>query len=575
MLNPEQQACVDFRGPALFCVAIPGSGKTRTLTQAIVDRIKKGETHPSKILAVTFTRLAAHEMRRRLEELLPARKLRQMTVGTFHSICYDFIRANWQLLGYASKDIFVYDRHEQKRLLKEVIKTSRYRPTQTAVLKGLDQMAQTGEQPSELELTRDVHRVLDLYLRALLEHNAVDYSVVPHLALRLIEMDAPTPWLDIFVDEAQDLDPLQYRVFALLQPERIFFVGDPDQLIYGWRGADVSLMRQKAVDLKAEIKVLDLNYRSGVRILTAANSLIRHNTERIDKAMHPADPATPAEVHVIDETQQLDWIQAATERLDGTIAVLGRTNDLITILSNDLHARDIEHELIGRREKLLERPDIKAVLSYLCFPDYPLSPTVLTRVLEAEGFSNLDIERVRAGAKSKGQTFFDVVTDYDRREICPPLPIFYDDLNDEPSLIQKLGLVLARYRNLKGSLSALDETDLMTVASTFVRLERWKDRTPGNFISWLSLRDGQDEIKSDAPLQLMTIHAAKGLEFDTVFVAGLHDRVLPHKRNQEGEGLEEERRLMFVAMTRARKTLVLVESAEWPSRFVGEATGSD
>jgi DNA helicase-2/ATP-dependent DNA helicase PcrA len=543
---------VNLREPALFCVAIPGSGKTHTLTHAIVQRIQSGELHPKQILAVTFTRLAAHEMRRRLGEMLPPHRLRGLTIGTFHSVCYEFIRRNSYLLGYASDQIMVYDREEQRRLLKETIKSSRYNPTQASVLGALDRMAQTGEMPFEMELHRDVHRVVDLYLRALKEHNAVDYAVVPMLALRLIEMDARTPWTDIFADEAQDLDSLQYRLFRLLQPERIFFVGDPDQLIYGWRGADVDLMRNQAREMKAEIKVLDVNYRSDNAILEAANRLIAHNEHRIPKEMKPAsEEQGQGVVTLIDEAQQLDYIRGAAVA-EGTIAVLGRTNDIITQVSNDLHQLGVEHELIGRRQKVLERPDVKTILSYLCFADYPLSPTVLTR----------------AHAKTKGQTFYRTVLD-----LYGPLQDFFLTMDEETSLLQKLSFAIAHYRNLKGSMSDLDEADLIRLASDFVRLERWTNRTPGNFVAWLSLRDGQDEVKSDAHLQLMTIHAAKGLEFDTVFITGLHDRLLPHKRNQEGDGLEEERRLMFVAMTRARHSLVLVKSTEWPSRFIAEAMG--
>jgi len=556
-LNSQQTECAEFYGPALFCVANPGSGKTRTLTHAVANRVLSG-VDPRRILAVTFTRLAAAEMRRRLSEMgIPA----GISVGTFHSICYELIRDHYETLGFSSKDVAVYDRHEQLLLIKEIIATTKHSPSQSAVLAALQHMSATGRQPDDLP--RPVESILNLYLNQMWEHNAVDYSLVPYLALQLLRDGHGQSWTDIFVDEVQDLDALQHEAFRLMKPQRIFFVGDPDQLVYGWRNASIELMRESVTQWGATVKVLNTNYRSGHLIIAAANQLIKHNTNRIPKEIVPSDQG-PGEVIVIEEAGLGQWVKENYGQ--GSMAIMARTHNELALVSRQLSYVDLKFEMVGKREKLLEREDVKTALSYLAWPTMPLSPSFMRRVLEYEGYSALRIDEVRCAAKTTGATFFQRAI-----EMSPALAEFYTGMMESEGLVERMISVLHRMRKVKGGLDRQDEGEMIGFLTGFIRLEAWHNRTAPRLIAWINLRDGQDDVKPESPLSLMTFHAAKGLEFDTAIIAGLSDQTMPFRRaHTDPVRMEEERRLMYVAITRARHRLVLVRPETNPSRFLGE-----
>lgn len=555
-LNSQQSDCVLCASNAVVVVAGPGSGKTKTLTTAVEQRLASG-VPASGILLLTFTRLAAAEMRTRLKESMGT--VPRITIGTFHSVCYGIVCANWEKLGYSGPDIAIYDRTDQVELVDQMLEMSRLSASRTAVCKALGKLGQTGDS----DATGDVKSLVDLYMLRLREHNAVDYNVVPYLARWVIGAGAVTPWTDIFVDEAQDLDSLQQNILHLLRPKRLFVVGDSDQVLYSWRGADPASLSRIAEEWTARTFVLDLNYRSLPAILAPADRLIANNKHRVPKKLRPVLDGD-GEVAVRPDEDLIPVVSAAMDFAGETTAVLARTNQELHICAEKLRTAGIKYVLVGRRERLLEREMVKRALAYLAWPEFPRSPTLMRRVLFSEGMQELSVAKAYMTAKTTGRSCFDVcTTEY------PQIGAFFKEM-EGGSIVEQMAHVFGRLRTIHGFASG-DQGDLARLMTEYVRAETFAKRSSGGFVSWLALRDEQDDVELDAPLQLMTIHACKGLEFDSVVVVGLHDRVLPHKANHVDPGLSEERRLMFVAMTRARKRLFLMRPQDNPSRFLFEA----
>lgn len=560
-LTDEQLKCVTSAAPAILCLANPGAGKTRTLTETISSRILSGEVHHNNVLAITFTRLAARELRERLHSRVPGRC---PMIGTFHGICYEIVRSHWRELGYRSEVILVHDQAEQRKTLRAVIERSRHTVTHTSVLDAMDEMARTGTRPEGL--SRQVASVLDSYLSSLRSENAVDYPLIPYLAYGILKEHGPRlPWRHVFVDEAQDLDDLQHRSIALLEPERVFFVGDPDQLIYGWRGARVELLEAMAGQWQAERHVLEVNHRSGVKIIATAGALIAHNRNRIDKAMRPGPEPPDDVVEAIGEGEVAEAI-AHSARAGMSCAIMGRTHAAIEAHLPNLRAEGLTINVVSAREKLLEREEVKNVLAILAWPDMPDTVSIAERVLYASNaaISPIGVAEMVARARRSGTTLFQEAIDSD-----PALASFYSEIQDE-SFMGRLGATVAHARGGRSGLNAVDERALATVVAEFVRTETLERRTPSRLIAWLNMRDAQVGVV-EADIQVLTIHASKGLEFDAVAVVGLEERLLPHKRAMGDEAqMEEERRLMFVAATRARKRLILAVPGSMPSRFLAE-----
>ena len=562
-LTDQQRKAVECDSDAVMVVAGPGSGKTYAMTLA-VERVINGGVYPGNCLVVTFTRLAAKQMRVRLESL----GITGVHIGTFHSVCYHLIRRYWKEIGYASEDIQVLDRHEQREMVKETIVLSRNGPSQKAVLDTLDRMSRDWELPAD---TPDaVTAVIEMYQRALLDANAIDYPMVPYLGVSIAKNERPG-WTHVFIDEAQDLDYAQWRLFRHCATQRLFAFGDPDQLLYSWRGADVQLMREQATEWKATIVLMEDNFRSGTEIVARANRVIAHNRHRIAKVIKPAREYE-GEVGIFPSGNLADMVTSILSGCEHgenepTVAILGRTHSCLETATTELHEAGYKPSVIGAREKLLDRGSVRNALALLALPDLPLSPKLAERVMRLHGQNDLDIERVRATCRRKARSFLEGVV-----ERLPALADLYNDC-DGSGLIERLQLVLSHMRmNLGQVMSPEDSGGMARIVSEFVRTRPWKERTGDNLLAWINLRDGQDEIVTDAMLQVMTIHACKGLEFDHVIVVGLDDWTLPIKRaHGDEERMEEERRLMFVAMTRARIGLYLAVPDDHPSRFLSEA----
>lgn len=563
-LDEQQEACAHSPAPTVWCVASPGAGKTATLTEAIAHRIEKG-AHWSEILAVTFTRLARAEMQRRLAARIEDG--RRVWVGTFHSVCYSLIQIHWKRLGYASDRIAIYDQHDQRQLLKETVTNSRHSVSMKAVTSLLSLYDEEELAPGT---NAPVHSVAANYLAALRQHQAVDYSLIPRLALRLIRSGVPIPWKHVFVDEAHDVSLQEIEFIRLLNPQRLFLVSDLKQSIYGFRGSRPDLLPTFLMNRTGlDTHVLNKNYRSGKCVVAAGNRLI-------PILVRPSD--IPVEAHLMESVSPDDGGSAVVVNSDllieaieahaalGTVGVLARTHSILVGLSNAMEDRGIEHTLVGRFDRILDQPGIRDLLAYLAWPAWPENLSYMKRVLAAERVADLTAAQIHAESRKSGRPVLDVAVD----RLAGLREFYRDDLPlDEMPLSEQVALTFGRLRSLNGGVEAQTQREFMELVSLFIRKEKWDDRTAANFITWLALRDPQDDVDVDGGIQLMTIHASKGLEFDTVVLAGARDDVLPDRRSQEGEALQEERRLFFVAITRARQWLIF-ELCQNRSRFISE-----
>lgn len=579
-LNARQREVVEATEPKVVCVASPGSGKTRVLIEAVAAAAN--EVSPDQVLAITFTRYAAAEMRRRLDKLLPKDRSRRVTVGTFHAVAHDLLCQHWKEAGFQSPSIIVYDRQEQRSLLEEVVKIGRNRCTITQAIAAIECLGTHGALHGEALHKPGIADCVRLYLATLKQHDAVDYNTILYLTEKLLRDHATAGrWTHVFVDEAQDLCHLQHEMLAALRPSKLLLVADPDQLIYAWRGADVELLREQAKS--ARVILLEENYRSAQPIIEGANRLIAHNTLRIPKTMVASDDPPPGDMNIIEgETVEMFKGQMADGHLDlATIAILARTRRELDHWSGMLNMERIPHRVVGRREKLLERESVKNAMALLAFPDAPNNPMILARVLLAHGCNQADIHLILHGAKDTGQTCFQVAVGR-----LQHLGDFYSGI-EEWGMLERLTAAFIRLRSLTGGLTTEEEEELVAHMSAYVRMEAWAKRSPGRFLSWMNLRDGQEEILMRPGIHLMTVHAAKGLEFDDVYIVGLDDETLPMAgAHRDALRMEEERRILFVAMTRARHNLFLLTptggfprlspftggpaTARRPSRFISE-----
>lgn len=577
-MNPKQQAVLDFEGPALYVEAIPGSGKTAVLTRLIANRLLSGAVHWKELIGVTFTRYAAHEMRERVKKILRSEGDGQhfpVRIGTFHSLCYQLVTENWQVLGFTGPDVLIYDSNTQREIVKELIFTSSQRNVpQKIVLAAIRRLGTHFDLGDEFP---DVKDLVSRYLRTLREHNAVDYSIVAYMTHKMMGEQQVTI-SEIYCDEAQDLDAGQHKTFQDMKPSRIVFVGDPEQSIYGFRGGGQPV----PAAWECERIVLHTNYRSEQVILDASTRLIEHN-EGVSKPMqsHVETPSQFSCVKVIELEDLQRRLRILYNSDGGTIAVLGRTNLIIEELAEVLSGSCLEHEeipitLVGKREQLLQRPEIRRFIAWLVFPVVTNNPSIFEAVASSAGWSRVRIEKARYEAKSGGTNFFDKFLSWAPSAFSDA----YCELQFE-ALLERMTYLNKMLRQAgSGALNMSDARDLRRMTSQFIRSTPYKERTAVNLMAWLSLHDGQDDLIEDADsaqtIKLMTAHAAKGLEFDNVFIVGLGQGVFPHSMALREGNLFEERRLMFVAMTRARRRLYLVPcDGREPSQFIDEALSDE
>ena len=593
-LNPEQLAAVTLPEQSALILAGAGSGKTRVLTTRIAYLISTGQASPHNILAVTFTNKAAKEMLARLSAMLPV-NARGLWIGTFHGLCNRMLRAHYREANLP-QTFQILDSGDQlsaiKRLMKAMnVDDEKFPPRE--VQNFISSNKERGLRAQEVETfdlyTRRKAEIFAEYDKQCQREGVVDFS---ELLLRCHELLSRNPPLrehyqerfrHILVDEFQDTNPLQYRWLKLLagKENSLFAVGDDDQSIYAFRGANVGNMQELLRDFHVgSVIKLEQNYRSHGNILDAANALIQHNRNRLGKNLWTSENGgEPLRIYEagtdVDEaafiTGEIKQLAQEGVRLS-EIALLYRSNAQSRALEHALVSAGLPYRVYGGL-RFFERQEIKHALAYLRLMENSGDDNALLRIINfpARGIGARGIEQLQEAAKQFNSSLFDAAARAGGKATAfvglieslrsatrnLPLPEIIDHV------LQHSGLV-AHYESEKSSPSKKREAEerldnlneLINAATLFVHEN--EDDSLAAFLAHASLEAGEHQAGTgDDALHLMTVHAAKGLEFHTVFITGLEEGLFPHQNSINSGELDEERRLMYVAITRARRRLYL------------------
>ena len=641
-LNPEQQEAVrQTEGPVLI-LAGAGSGKTRVIAHRIAYLVSERIAYPDQIMAVTFTNKAAQEMRERVERLLDA-DCRAMWISTFHALCARLLRREAHNIGL-SRDFTIYDSADQQAVIKLLLKEyhladETYQPRM--VLGRISAAKNRMEGPESFENTwnvrdKEIGKLFAGYMKALKDASALDFD---DLLLATVELFDKNPdvreryahrFRYVMVDEYQDTNRPQYLLIKQIagKHRNLAVVGDPDQSIYKWRGADIRNIMDFETDFSDAMTVrLEQNYRSTEVILDAASAVIANNRNRKKKALW-TDLKGGAKIRLFrgsDELEEAEYITRTAvasmrDDVNAKMAVLYRTNAQSRAVEDSLRAAGIAYVVLGG-VGFYERREVKDALSYLKLILNPHDDVAVRRIINVpargigkgvmDALEAVDVSDVDTSAQplfaglsptvSQNSLWTKLVTAVDGRLLTSrqgaSLASFRDmittlaDVARRESVSVLLGKVLDQsgyLRDLREDRSEESEgriENLMELVSAAREYEsREAEPSLGGFVDRLSLLSDVDKEqgqKSDPKVMMMTLHSAKGLEFPTVVLAGLEEGLFPHSRSREDEAeLEEERRLCYVGITRARKQLVLTSAARRrvfgeyqntePSRFIDE-----
>ncbi len=617
-LNEPQLAAVTLPRQHALILAGAGSGKTRVLTTRIAWLIATNQMTPQQVLAVTFTNKAAKEMLARLTAMLPI-NARGMWIGTFHGLCNRLLRAHHRDAGLPQ--LFqILDSADQlsaiKRLLKSLnVDDEKYPPRELQHF--INAQKEQGLRPSSVEAwdgyTKKRVELYDAYEAQCNKEGVVDFA---ELLLRSYELLARNEALrrhyqerfrHILVDEFQDTNVLQYKWLKLLAGQEgcLFCVGDDDQSIYAFRGAEVGNMR----DFEREFKVknvirLEQNYRSHGNILDAANAIIKHNEHRLGKNLW-TEAGAGEPIRVFEAYSDLDearWIVEEIRALarDGharsEIALLYRSNAQSRVLEHALFSAGLPYRVYGGL-RFFERQEIKHALAYLRLIANPDDDTSFARVVNfpTRGIGARSIEQLQDAARAAGSSLFAAAAQSGGKAagftalIAKMKEVAHLPLPELVDHVIELSGLRAHYQAEKEGQDRLANLDELVTAATNFIAEEGVAGAEGElsaeliaFLAHAALEAGEHQAgEGDDALQLMTTHSAKGLEFNIVFLSGLEEGLFPHENSLvEPKGLEEERRLMYVAVTRARQRLYLSHAQtrmlhgqtryNLPSRFIEE-----
>lgn len=630
-LNPEQLAAVTLPSQPALILAGAGSGKTRVLTTRIAWLLQTGQVSPAGILAVTFTNKAAKEMLSRLSAMMPI-NTRGMWIGTFHGLCNRLLRAHYR--DAALPQTFqILDTQDQLSFIKRLLKTlnvddEKYPPRNLMyfINNAKDQGLRAQDVETVDEYNRRFVELYQAYDDQCQREGVVDFAELLLRCYELLSRNQPlrqhyqARFRHILVDEFQDTNDLQYMWLKLMAGEHgaVFAVGDDDQSIYAFRGANVGNMAAFEREFKVQNLIkLEQNYRSHGHILDTANVLIANNTKRLGKNLR-TEAGHGEQVRVMEassDLQEAQWIIEETKSLiaDGAlrseIAVLYRSNAQSRVIEHALFTAGIPYRVYGG-QRFFERAEIKHAIAYLQLMDNPHNDSAFLRVVNfpARGIGARSIEQLQDAARQHGLSLYAAVpyvggkagsclASFVRMIEGMRMETQHLPLQEMVQVVLERSTLMSHYQTEKEGADRIENLEqLVNAAMLFVSEEGFGIDTPAlmgpasalpaeeaivegdgveildadaplatvmsplsAFLSHASLEAGDNQAQAgqDA-LQLMTVHSAKGLEFDAVFITGLEEGLFPHENSQKEEGgVEEERRLMYVAITRARKRLYL------------------
>jgi len=624
-LNPQQKNAVTAGNGPVLVVAGPGSGKTRVLTQRIAYLIAVEGVRPWQILAVTFTNKAAKEMGERVKRLLPDQAIEGIMLGTFHSICARMMRREAEYLPIQSNFV-IFDMDDQERIVKSAIREMNineklYRPASVlgAISRAKNELIGPDDYPTQTYRDEIVKRVYAEYQKRLIASNAVDFDDILLYTARLLEEQPivrdkyAQRFRHVLVDEFQDTNLAQYALVKQLASfhSNIFCVGDPDQSIYAWRGADWRNVQRFDQDFPdAQTILLEQNYRSRQTILDAAMGVINRAQNRRKKKLFsdrgagekiffyeaPDDYAEAS--FVVDAIAQL---VASRQFEPGDCAVMYRTNAMSRLIEEAFLQARLPYRLVGA-QRFYGRREVKDMIAFLRLVHNPADEASLDRVINVppRGIGDKTLTTLHLIARqNKIQPGF-VLLDLARGAESP----YWKSFAGRAAIsLADFGGLLSNWRTAALSLNTAELFDRVVKDLNFKEyiddqseegVDRWENvqelrrlaeeystRSLDEFLENVALVSDQDTIREGNVPTLLTLHAAKGLEFGVVFIVGLDDGILPHSRSfDQPESMEEERRLFYVGITRAKDKLYLIRAIQrggrgsseetYPSRFLDD-----
>ncbi|MGH7898774.1 MAG: ATP-dependent helicase [Candidatus Binatia bacterium] len=618
-LNPAQRSAVEHGTGPLLVVAGAGSGKTRVLTHRIARLLATGCSGAREILAVTFTNKAAGEMRARLRCLV-GETAADLWTGTFHAISARFLRAHVERLELGYRRSFViYDEKDQLGILSGAIEGRAFAVPPAALLARIEQAKNEAQDPAALlesaagPLDVAASEAYALYQDALRRNNALDFGDLLLLSLRLFERVPEVgrryqqQFRYVLVDEYQDTNHSQYLWLRALAGERrnLTAVGDEDQSIYRWRGANIRNILDFEKDYpEARVIRLEQNYRSTGSILACAGAVIRNNRDRKQKTLWTENPPGPLPLlfHARDERSEARFVVQQISRLSrhrplGDFVVFYRTNTQSRVFEEECLRSGVPYALVGG-VKFYERKEVRDIVAYLRVLDNPDDEWSLRRIINvpARGIGAATIAKLDDDARASARSLFDTLS-------APPVtlsPATRGKVLDFVAVLKALrsrassgpiGPLVEEVFRLTGFLTALETRQREDAESRLEDLREFltvaqeadaEGRSLGDFLEQLALvADADGLLDARDRITLMTLHTSKGLEFPVVFLVGMEEGLFPHRRSLEHrEAVEEERRLCYVGMTRAREQLFITrarrrhvfgsETENPPSRFLGE-----
>lgn len=630
-MNPEQAEAVQATEGPLLIMAGAGSGKTRVLTHRIAYLVLEKQVYPSNILAITFTNKAAREMRNRIDGLLGHGTGQRMWASTFHSMCVRILRRDIDRIGF-SKNFSILDTTDQLTVIKNVLKQLNLDPKKFEPRTMLNAISSAKNECITAEdfaanmnahnpYEKTVSEVYAAYAKRLQKNQSLDFDDLIMTTLTLFNKVPEVleyyqnKFHYIHVDEYQDTNNAQYQLVQKLASKfkNICVVGDSDQSIYRWRGADITNILSFEKDYpNAKVIMLEQNYRSTKRILQAANDVIQKNTSRYPKELRTDNAEGPAiTLHkASDERQEAQYVVQEIQKLmqqenykTSDFAILYRTNAQSRILEEMFVKSNMTYTIVGGT-KFYDRKEIKDLLAYLRLIANNDDDLSLARVINEpkRGIGATSFEKMARFAIDHDRTIMDSLQEVDFMGLTPKTAQtaleFHTMINGFTQMQEYLSVtelveevlkksgyrqMLQNDKTIEGESRLENLNEFLSVTQAFEKQS--DDKSLVAFLTDLALISDidslDDEEDADGPIILMTMHAAKGLEFPVVFIIGLEENVFPHSRsNNDDDELEEERRLAYVGITRAEKRLYLTHATSrtlfgksnynMPSRFISE-----
>lgn len=631
-LNKNQQAAVSSVSSPLRILAGAGSGKTTVLTRKIAYLINVAKIDSKKILALTFTNKAANEMRERVERLIGP-KAKDVTLSTFHSLCYKFLIIEIHNFYPHLKNFSILDSSDQDSIIKDICKNNdiNYSSLKQTIKEYISSQKNNGinslevikeEGENDCQFSQQLAYVYNEYEKALFRSKSLDFDDLLIYTKKILEENEETrnKWSQKFdyflIDEFQDTSQIQYDIFNLLvNSKNVTIVGDPDQTIYTWRGADINFINNFDKVYNNVLTItLDQNYRSTKKILDVANNLIKNNSNRIPKDL-VTDNEDGQEVEYFEAHSQKDesqWVVSKIKELINrnenpqNITILYRSNFYTRSLEEELISKNISYKMINGH-KFYERAEIKDALAYLrCL--YEPNEISLKRIINVPSrkIGNKTLDKLVDFANTKQISLWHSLTNH-CSEINLPIETknrikqfvkiidkFQKQIKDKinmskvlENILNEVGYIKLLEEEIKTNSNSSKLDNVHELIDSIKSLEQEEPNIQINdYLDRISLENIQDDSIDENSINLMTIHSSKGLEFENVFVIGLNEGVFPSykslsadEEDGESEFLEEERRLAYVAFTRAKKRLYISSSIfstwsdkQWkPSRFIKEA----